>query len=220
LHADDFQVRLDGLAGDARSCCATAAADRHDQDIDVGLGLEQLERRRSDPGDQVRLVAGVDVAVAVLARETFRVLPGLVEVPPVDDELRAEPLHRRELDRVRALGDAHDRAHTEDSCRERDRLAMVARRRGDDAAPALVLAQLRDEVDAAADLEGADRQVVLVLDEDFGADELAQRAVRVERRRLQVRRDPAPRVHDVGEGRELQQRRAHASPLSCSSASA
>ena len=47
---------------------------------------------------------------------------------------------------------------------------------------ALVLVELGDEVDPAADLEGADRQVVLVLDEDLGADELGQGGVGIERR--------------------------------------
>ena len=41
------------------------------------------------------------------------------------------------------------------------------------------LGELRDEVDAAADLEGADRLVVLVLDPDLGADELVERGVLV-----------------------------------------
>ena len=148
------------------------------------------------------LVSGVDVPVAVLASEGLAVLARLVEVATVDDELRPEPPHRRQLDGVGALGDANDRSHTEATGRKRDRLPVVSGRGGDDAAAPFVLAQLRDEVDAAPDLEGADRQVVFVLDEDLGADELGQRAVRVERRRLQVRRNSPACRFDVRERRD------------------
>ena len=59
---------------------------------------------------------------------------------------------------------------------EGDRLAVVPGRGGDHAAAPLVVGELRDEVDAAAHLEVADRLVVLVLDPDLGADQLVERA--------------------------------------------
>src|SRR5439155_782711 len=102
LDADHLEPRPGRLPRDARAGGAAPAADRHDHDVDVGLGFEQLEGRRPDACDQVRLVAGVDVAIPVLTRERLAVLARLVEVAAVDDELGAEPLHRRELDGVGA----------------------------------------------------------------------------------------------------------------------
>ena len=72
------------------------------------------------------------------------------------------------------LGHADDRAHAEEPRGEGDRLAVVAGRGGDHAARPLLRGELRDEVDAAAHLEGADGLVVLVLDPDLRADQLAR----------------------------------------------
>jgi hypothetical protein len=154
----------------------------------------------------VRLVARVHVAEAALLAEPLGVLARVVEVAAVEDELRAEPAHRRDLDGVRALGDADRGRHAEEARRVPDRLAVVPGRGGDHAARPLLRPELRDEVDSAAHLERADRLVVLVLDVDLRADELVERRVAVERRRPQVRRDAAPRVEHVREG-ELRQRR-------------
>ncbi len=81
-----------------------AAADRDDQDVEVGLPLERLQRVGADSRDQMRLVAGVDVAVAVLARKRLAVLARVIEVVTVEDELRAEALHRGDLHGVRCSG--------------------------------------------------------------------------------------------------------------------
>ena len=56
---------------------------------------------------------------------------------------------------------------------------------------------------AAAHLERARGQVVLVLDEDLGAEQVVQRSVAVERRRSQVRRDAEPRIEHIGECRHV-----------------
>src|SRR5262249_37630184 len=82
---------------------------------------------------------------------------------------------------------------------EGDRLAMVPGRRSDQAAVELVPRRLRDEVHAASNLEGAGRQVVLVLDVNLRADELAQAGVREERRRTEVWSDDAAGGLDIGE---------------------
>jgi hypothetical protein len=86
----------------------------------------------------------------------------------VEDELGAEAAHRGDLDRVRVLGDADRRLHAEEAGGIGDRLSVVSGRGGDDAAFAFFLVELGDQVDPAPDLEGADRLVVLVLDEHLG----------------------------------------------------
>jgi hypothetical protein len=203
LDADHLGVGLHGLGDDARARRAAAAADRDDDHVDPGLLLEDLERLGRHSGDQQRLVAGMHVAVPALVREPLAVLAGIVEVMSMEDELRAEGTHRGDLDRVRRVGDADRRRHAEEAGRKGDRLAVVARRRGDDAALPILGAQLRDEVDPAADLEGADGLMVLVLHEDFGAEQLAERGVLVQRRRAQVGGDTATRLEHVCERGDL-----------------
>ena len=78
---------------------------------------------------------------------------------------------------------------------------MIAGGRADQAALALMVGQLGDKVHAAADLERADRLVVLMLDVDLRADEIVQRRVAEQRRNPQVRSNPPTRREHVGEGR-------------------
>src|SRR5260370_27341001 len=93
LHADDLDVRPDRLAGDTRAGGAAAATDGDDDDVDVRLLFERFQRMRADSRDEVRLIAGVDVAIAVLARELLAVLAGVVEVFPDQHHLSAEVTH-------------------------------------------------------------------------------------------------------------------------------
>ena len=136
---------------------------------------------------------------AALERELLTVLARLVEVAPVEDELGTETPHRRDLDRVRLLGDADRRLHAEQARGEGDRLTVVAGRRGHDAALPLARGELGDEIDSSPNLEGPDRLVVLVLDEDLGAEQIVEGRVPVERRRPQMGRDPPLRLEHVGE---------------------
>ena len=125
-------------------------------------------------------------------------LAGGVEVLPVLDQLGAERPHRSELDRIGVLGDADPGGDPEEPRGVRDRLPVVAGRRRDQPAPPLLLAELRHEVHAAADLERADRLVVLVLHPDLGAEQLVETRVRIERCRPEMRADPPARLEDVG----------------------
>jgi hypothetical protein len=84
----------------------------------------------------------VDVAVALLFREGLAVLARLVEVASVLDDLAAEATDRPNLHRIGALRDADHRAHAEQAPGEGDRLAVVPRRGGDDAALSLVFGEL------------------------------------------------------------------------------
>ena len=49
---------------------AAAAADRHQDDVDVGLLFEDLQRVGADAGDEQRLVGGMHVAQAALVLQT------------------------------------------------------------------------------------------------------------------------------------------------------
>ncbi len=184
-------VRPDRLRDDARARSAAAAADRHHDRVHVWTVFDDLERLGADPCDQERLVARVDVTVAVLGGQRRAVLASLVEVLTVLDQLRALRAHRGQLDRVGAFRDAHAGRDAEEARGVGDRLPVVASRGGDQSAPPLVLPELRDEVDAAADLEGAHRLMVLVLHPDLGPEQLVESGIGIERRRPQMRGDAA-----------------------------
>jgi hypothetical protein len=208
LDTDHSHGRIDRLGDDAGAGGAAATADGDDDHGGLRLLLEDFERLRCDAGDQQRLIAGVDVAVAVLVGELLAMLARIVVVAAVKDELGAEAAHRGHLHRVRVLGYADRRLHAEETGGEGERLAVVSGRGGDDAAPALIRGELRDQVDAAPHLEGADRLVVLVLDEHLRVEQFAQGGVAVKRRGPQVRRDSTPCLQHIGERRHLPFHRA------------
>ena len=69
-------------------------------------------------------------------------LARVVEVAPVEDQLCAETAHRGNLDWIRLLGDANRRLYAEEPSGIGNRLAVVPGRGGDDAALALLRAEL------------------------------------------------------------------------------
>src|SRR5581483_10937531 len=97
------------------------------------LALERFEGSGGDAGDQVRLVARVNVAEAVLPGEKLAVLAGVVVVTAAEDDVGAEPLHRGDLHRVGPFRHADRRLDAEEPRREGDRLPVVSRRGGDQA---------------------------------------------------------------------------------------
>ncbi len=155
----------------------------------------------ANAGDEKRLVAGVDVAVAMLFREALGGAARVVVALALEDHLGAEVLHGFDLDRVGGGRRADDGADAEQPRRESDGLPVVAGRGGDNAAAALVLGQPADQVDSAAHLEGAGRVQVLVLDVRLGAEHAVERRVAPQRRRRDVLLDLAGRVEHVGERR-------------------
>ena len=204
LHRDDLDTRPRRLGHDGRARRAAAASDGHDHGVDVGAFLQDLERVRADARDQVRFVAGVDIAIAVLRREPLAVLAGLVIVAALQEHLGAEIAHGLDLHRIRAFGRDDSGTHPKDLRRKCDRLAMVASRGGDHAARPRRGVQLRDQVHAAANLEGAGRQQVVVLDPDLGSGQPVEGRVIAQRRRREIGANSIPRRHDVSESRRLE----------------
>ena len=133
--------------------------------------------------------------------ELGRVLVGGLEIVPGFDELRAESLHRAVLADVVAVRHDDRRRRGRAAPRQGDALPVIAGRRGDHPAQLRLGAPDRVEIDEpAADLEGADRRVVLVLDPQLGADPRRQQRPAIlrgrrhgpmdeRRRRLQSSRD-------------------------------
>ena len=107
-------------------------------------------------------------------RPVARNAPSLVEVAAALFDLGAIGAHRGVLLGVVALGDEHGAADAVQARRQRNRLAVVAGARRDDAARPLVGGEGADEVQPAADLEGAGRVGILVLDPDVEAQGLVE----------------------------------------------
>ena len=134
LDADDLGLAAKPRAHQAAAAGAAAAADWHEHDLDVRHLVEDLEGVGRDAGNQVRLVRRMDVAQTIGALQFLDVLARLIEVAAELDDVGAERAHRGVL--VRVVAERHDdRArHAFTLARERDRLTVVAGRRGDDAA--------------------------------------------------------------------------------------
>jgi len=135
--------------------------------------------------------------VPVLGGPLLAVLAGLVEVAAAEDHLGAEGLHRFDLHRVGLLGHADHRPQAEQTRRIRHRLAMITGRSGDNTPAPLAGAQLADQVHAAADFEGANRLMILVLDPHLGPGHGIQRRIAIQRSHRQVGRDALTRREDL-----------------------
>ena len=199
LHGDHLDRRADGLGHHAGPGRPAAAADRDHDHVGVRLGLEDLQGVGGHARDELRLIPRVDVPVAVLGGLLLAVLAGLVEVAAREDHLGAQRLHRLHLDRVGLLGHADHGPHAEQVSRVRDRLAVIAGRGGDDAPVPFGRGELAEQVHAAADLERAHRQVILVLDPHPGGGQRVQRGIAVQRGGLEVGRDALAGGQHVGQ---------------------
>src|SRR5262245_63210730 len=112
---------------------------------------------------------GSDHVKPAVLRKGPRVLERGLEVVPVLDQLGTERAHRSVLLHAVAMGHDDRRADSVLAGAESDGLPVVASRCRHDA---LVYFQLRKIHEAAAQLESADRRVVLVLQPHLGPDML------------------------------------------------
>ena len=151
-----------------------AAADRHDDHVEVRRLLEHFERRRARSRDDLRIVERMDEHIALLERQLARLGVGVVEHVAVEHDLGAMAGGLRDFHR---RGDSrHDdrRRNTEPLRVIGDRLRVVAGRRGDHAALSLLGRKLQQFVERAALLVGGGELEVLELQPDLGADDLRQ----------------------------------------------
>ena len=147
----------------------TAAADGHDDRVDVGQLVEDLEPDRPLSRDDVVIVERMDERVAVLVFEFKRLVVGVVVDALDEADLGAEAFCRLDLGDGRDVGQTDQRLDAVVSRRERDALRVVARRAGDDSALFLLVGELRDLVVSASDLERTGDLEVLGLEEEINA---------------------------------------------------
>ena len=200
LRPDDLDRRLARTGGDRIAGDEPAAADGNDQRVEVGGVFQHFERDGALAGDHQRIVIGVDEGQAALARDGLRAHLRLRHAFAVEHDLGAVGL--RGLDLHERRRHRHD-----DGGRDRqargvvgDRLRVVARRHGDDAAFARRRIERGELVERAAVLERVGDLQVLVFDEDLGAGQRREFRRRQHRRAQHVPGDGAARRYDVGNG--------------------
>ena len=176
LDADHPAAGRQRVRRDRRSREQTAAAARHEQEIERADLVEELARRRALAGDDVRVIVGRDEREPALARQPLADRFAILAVAIVEDDLAAVPFRRAALHRRRVGRHDDDARDVEQLAGERDRLRVVAGRKGDDAAAALVGREARQRVVGAAELEGAGALQVLALEEQLGAGPRVDRA--------------------------------------------
>ena len=164
LDADDLDPRAQRLDRDRDAGDEPAASDRHQHRLQVGLLLEQLERDRALARDHRLVVERMDGDQAALLLDLERVGVGLVEIVAEENDLGAVLARVRNLDQRRSP--RHDDGRRDALARRvvGDRLRVVARGGGDDAALARRGRELQDLVEGAALLEGAGHLQVLELE--------------------------------------------------------
>src|SRR4051795_10395420 len=199
LDADNGRAAADPRPHDRAAARAAAAADRDEDGVDVRLLLEYFQTISTDAGDEQRFVGGVNVAEPALVLQLLDLLARFVEVAAALDQLGAIGTHRGVL--LGVIAERHDNRarYALALTRERDRLPVVARGRGDHAA-ALVGAKARDQVRATAHLERAGGIVVLVLHPDVEPGLERQQRMAQQRRRPHDFRDSWPRGIHVFQG--------------------
>ena len=170
-----------------------AAADRHDDRLDVGAVLEDLEPDRSLAGDRERIVEWMHERPAGLLEQHVETLERLARIGRVEVDCRAVPARRGDLRLARAA--PHDDERVDPLLRRapRGRLRVVSGRDRDDAALLLLRRERGELREHAARLERARALEELGLEEDV----LAERAAREHRRPEQPAGDDPSRTLDV-----------------------
>ena len=203
LDPDDLDLGLERFRRDRHPADQPAAADRHHQQVEIGRGVEHLERDRPLPRDHIDVVERVDEHHPMFLLQFAGMGMSIVEHLAAKHRIGAMAL---------GLGDLHCRSRFGHHDRHRDaeplavisdRLGMIARRRRDHPARALLRGQLEQFVERPALLVGRGELKVFELEPHFGADQFAERAA-YQRRGLDHRAvDAGGGGANVVEGRTL-----------------
>src|SRR5438105_13616353 len=89
--------------------------------------------------------------------------PCLIEILSVKNYFCAMTSNGFDFYRIGVFGNKNDRAHSKDPRCRGNRLSVIACGSCYDSGLAFMIGKMRNQIDSAADLEGANRLVVLVL---------------------------------------------------------
>ncbi len=147
-----------------------AAADRHEDPIQMRVLLQQLHRQRALPGDHRRVIERRHEGHALLMGQLDCLRFGLVEIGAVQQHFAAEAAHRIHLD-VRGGHRHHDqRFDPQPFTGEGDALRVVAGRSRHDAARLLLFVQPGDHRIGPAQLEAVHRLAIFALHQNGVAE--------------------------------------------------
>jgi len=173
------------LCDDARAGGSAAQADGDQNDVRGRQLVENFNGHCAHAGDQLRFVRRVHVAKFGLRQFGFDVHTRFVKVSTVLDQPCSESSYCRILSRIVSDRDDDRAFNSEFPSRVRQRLTVVAGRASENAGSAFFIIERRNQVDAASNFEGSDRQMVLVLNVVFAAEQFAQTGPLIERSRFQ-----------------------------------
>ena len=166
LDADDLDPGHELLDEDGDTGRQPAAAHGHEDAVEMGVLLDELQTDGALTGNDAGVVEGGDVGQALGLGQAGGLSLGRVEVVPVEADLATQGANGVDLDRGGDGGHDDDGAHPQQGGGAGHALGVVAGRGGDDAALALGRAQGAHGVVGAADLERVDGLEVLALDLD------------------------------------------------------
>ena len=195
--ADDFDPRVRRLERHRHARDEPASADRHDDDVGLWKVFMDLEAERSLARDELRIVERMNICESALDDELPGFLVGLVPDRAVQHHFRSVRARRVDLGRRRILGHDDDGVHAIQPGGERHALCVVAGRGADDAAPFLLVGQVREFVERSTNLVRAGFLEHLGLEPNVEAGALAEDARGDERRLVDVGRDDRTRTLEV-----------------------
>ncbi len=175
LDSNDLDLRRLGLDDRADARDESAAADRHDDGLDLRCLLEDLEGDRALARDHVRIVERVDEREPFALRELARVRARLGQVRAMEHDGRAELATVRDLDQRGEFRHHDGDGNAEQPAVVGDALRVVAGGGRDHAALALLGREEQQRVARAALLEAAGALQVVELAVDLRAGEMRQR---------------------------------------------
>ena len=188
--------------GRRRSREQSAAAARHEQEIERAGVLEQLACGRSLPGDDVGVIVRRYKRQAALPGQAAADLLAVLSRSIVCHHFAAIGFSRAALDR-RRIGRHDDHARdVEELTRQRHGLRVIARRKGDDAASCVSGREPGQCIVGAAEFEGAAALKVLALEEQVGAGAIVEETRGGDRGPMRDAGNTGGSRFDVGEGRK------------------
>ena len=199
LDADDVEIRANAARSHRDASDEPPAADRHDDGVDVGRLIKQLKAQRALAGDHGLVVERVHQGRAPLGGELLRDGKRRREGLPAQQHLGTEDAGLTHLGVRRVPGHDDGDRDIQPAAVIRQRLGVVARRHGDDAAFSLALVQEAQTVECAALLERGRELEVLELQQQFPARERRERPRRRQGGDRHMLGDAAPGGADGGE---------------------
>ena len=200
LRPPDAGARRECPAGKGGAGQQSAAAHRRDHGVERGRLLHQLQRGRGLPGDDLRMVEGMDQGCPGGCHDVgHRGIAG-AHVGCAADDARALRGDVVQFHLRRALGHHHDRLDAAQPAGHRDRCAMVAGTLGRHAARGDGIGQGEHRVAGATELECARALEVLALEMQRSARQRIQRGAVHHRRGGDPGTDARGGVQHVGPG--------------------